>query len=47
MRLIGITNDPQKAEAFVGYLDHLGEGALVRPEAANFGVWVLDELALA
>lgn len=46
MRLIGITNDPQKAEAFVSYLDHLGKGAVVRPEADNFGVWVLDEAAI-
>lgn len=46
MRLIGITSDPQKAEAFVGYLDQLGKGAVVRPEAESFGVWVLDEAAL-
>ena len=46
MRLIGITSDPEKADAFVVYLDQLGKGAVVRPEADNFGVWVLDEAAL-
>lgn len=43
MRLIGITADPQKADTFVGYLDHLGKGAMVRPEADQFAVWVFDE----
>ncbi len=46
MRLIGITADPQKAELFVGYLDQLGKGAIVRPEADQFAVWVFDEAAV-